>query len=357
MFGLIDKDGMDPNLIGYESILVSFINFNIGYPVCLYNNMTDTVKTALQFLFPVYIWILIIIIVIISRFSTTVSNCIAGNSVQVLVTVFHLSYMKVLVTIVTVLTPLKVFVENSETHKIVVLYLWNENPNIPYGGTWQHMSLIVVALLFLFLFVLPYLLLSLFVPFCWRQKLIIRFRPVFETMYAPYKQKHSYWFGIRLLTVSVFALVSATTQGVNIYIGLLVFQMILILLTTMLAVINLFKNKLVGIIDLYFLINITFLYILCTFQTLYGILNENNMKLLVLLMYSTILLVSLAIIIYHFIKYVGIVNRCMMAMFQLFANKNEGIKMIQRSWKKKEYEPIEDDSNAVLREPLLQYSH
>ncbi len=357
MFGLIDIDGMDPNIIGYESIPVSIINFNIGYPVCLYNNMTDTVKTALQFLFPVYIWILIIITVMISRFSTTVSNCIAGNSVQVLVTVCHLSYMKVLVTIVTVLTPLKVFVENSETHKIVVLYLWNENPNIPYGSTWQHMSLIVVALLFLFLFVLPYLLLSLFVPFCWRQKLIIRFRPVFETMYAPYKQKHSYWFGIRLLTVSAFALVSATTQGVNVYIGLLVFQFILILLTTIQAVINPFKNKLVGIIDLYFLINITFLYILCTFQILYGLLDDNNMKLLVLLMYSTIVLVSLAIIIYHLIKYVGIVNRCLMAKFQSFANKNQGIKMFQRSWKRKEFEPIEDDSNAVLREPLLQYSH
>ena len=54
-FGLMDLVGVNPHYIDYESIFLSLINLNIGYPICFYNGMSETVKIALQFVFPVYI--------------------------------------------------------------------------------------------------------------------------------------------------------------------------------------------------------------------------------------------------------------------------------------------------------------
>ena len=38
-------------------VFVSLMNLNLGFPICLYNGMTQTLKTSLQFVYPVYLWV------------------------------------------------------------------------------------------------------------------------------------------------------------------------------------------------------------------------------------------------------------------------------------------------------------
>ena len=193
-FGLMDLVGVDPQYIKYESIFLSLINLNIGYPICFYNGMSETVKIALQFVFPVYVWAIVIFTVLVSRRSVVVSNWISNCLVQVLMTLVHLSYVKLLVNVINVFSFLKVFVEKHSTNTLQVAYLWYSDASIPYGSTWGHVSLIILAVIFTCGFLIPYLLFSLFTPCCWRWRLVIRFRPVFDTLYGPYKHKYAYWF-------------------------------------------------------------------------------------------------------------------------------------------------------------------
>ena len=108
-------------------------------------------------------------------------------------TLIHLSYVKLLVNVINIFSFLKVFVEKLSTHQLQIAYLWYSDASIPYGSTWGHVCLIILTVIFTCVFLIPYLLLSLFTPCCWRWRLVIRFRPVFETLYEPYKHKYAYW--------------------------------------------------------------------------------------------------------------------------------------------------------------------
>ena len=75
------------------NIMILLLNLNLGFPLCFYEGMT---KVGLQFVFPVYIWGIAIALVVLSKFSTRVSKYTSGSSMQVLATLFHLSFAKVL---------------------------------------------------------------------------------------------------------------------------------------------------------------------------------------------------------------------------------------------------------------------
>ena len=84
--------------------LLSFINLNIAFdlPLCLYDGMTELWKSGIGLMFPVYLLTIVIGLIIISRYSVRLSNRIADSSVQVLVTVVHLSVATLLSSILDV---------------------------------------------------------------------------------------------------------------------------------------------------------------------------------------------------------------------------------------------------------------
>lgn len=49
-------------------MIISFINLDIGFPLCFYDGMDDATKTGLQFVFPAYLLILTITIVIVCHY-------------------------------------------------------------------------------------------------------------------------------------------------------------------------------------------------------------------------------------------------------------------------------------------------
>ena len=355
-FGLMDLVGVDPEYIQYESIFLSLINLNIGYPICFYNGMSETVKIALQFVFPVYVWAIVIFTVLVSRRSVVFSNWISNRSVQVLMTLVHLSYVKLLVNVINVFSFLKVFVEKHSTNTLQVAYLWYSDASIPYGSTWGHVCLIILAVIFTCGFLIPYLLFSLFTPCCWRWRLIIRFRPVFETLYGPYKQKYAYWFGVRLLLLTIFAVIFAVSQGVNVYDQLLSYQIILTLFVIAQAWIQPFKNKLVNLIDTYHIINMTLQYCIYLFLSLRNELTKDYSKWTACLGIGSVFILFILVCIYHSFQYIPILNKCLVLLRNLIPAQ---VHLLYDKFKTKltsnyRYsEQLLENSNSVLREPLL----
>ena len=56
------------------NVIFSLLNLELGFSVCLYNGLNALIKTALQFIFPVYLWLIVLMLVIISKRSGFFAN-------------------------------------------------------------------------------------------------------------------------------------------------------------------------------------------------------------------------------------------------------------------------------------------
>ena len=192
------------------SVFIAWLNLDFGIETCFYNGMDAYSKTWLQFVFPVYLWVIVGIVILVSNFSHRFAKLLGHNPVSVLATLILLSYTKILRTLITV-----IYVTYLEypTYKRGV---WLYDANIDYLSG-KHIPLFLVALLvFIFLF-LPYTLLLLFGQwlqatshrrlFSWVNS--ARLKPFMDSYHAPYKAKHRYWPGLLLVFRFILFLVFA----------------------------------------------------------------------------------------------------------------------------------------------------
>ena len=202
------------------SVFIAWLNLDFGIETCFYDGMDAYSKTWLQFVFPVYIWLLVGLIILVSHFSHRFAKLLGNNPVSVLATLVLLSYTKILHTLIAVfyITYLEYPTYNKGT--------WLYDANIDYLSG-KHIPLFIVAVLvFLFLF-LPYTLLLLFGQwlqaishlklFSWVNS--ARLKPFMDAYHAPYKAKHRYWPGLllvlRFVLLLVFALNPQQDPSVN----------------------------------------------------------------------------------------------------------------------------------------------
>ena len=122
--------------------LISLINLTINFnlPLCLYDGMTELWKSGIGLMFPVYLLTIVIGLIIISRYSVRLSNRIADSSVQVLVTVVHLSFTTLLSSTLDVFTPAYIYTNTSD----VPLKVWQNDGTVEYGKG-GHLILMIVT--------------------------------------------------------------------------------------------------------------------------------------------------------------------------------------------------------------------
>ena len=86
----------------FLSWFIAWINLDLGIEACFYNGLDAYVKTWLQFVFPLFIWFLVITIIVLSHYYTLAATLSGRNTVPVLATLFLISYAKLLRIIITV---------------------------------------------------------------------------------------------------------------------------------------------------------------------------------------------------------------------------------------------------------------
>ena len=77
---------------GWVRVFISWLNLDFGFSTCFYSGMDMYGYNWLQFIFPFYIWMLIVIIIVISCHSAWVTKKVGSNPVAVLATLILLSY-------------------------------------------------------------------------------------------------------------------------------------------------------------------------------------------------------------------------------------------------------------------------
>jgi hypothetical protein len=195
-------------------IFISWINLDLGIQTCLYNGMDMYAKAWLQFVFPVYMWLIVAIIVVLSRHSMTVSRLTRDNTVPVLATLFLLSYAKLLRTINTSFSFTYLRYPDG-THTPV----WMHDGNVPFAKG-KHIALFIAALVAMIGFIIPYTLLLLLSPCLQRWShnkplgWVNKLKPFLDANHGPYKNKMRNWTGIILLIRAVqFTCFAANSEG------------------------------------------------------------------------------------------------------------------------------------------------
>lgn len=195
--------------------LVSLINFNLhfNYPICLYDGMTHVMKSGLSLVFPMYLLGIVIFLIIVSRYSVRLSNRISGSSVQVLVTVVHLSSSRMFTSIMDVYTPINIYT-NATKDPIKV---WLNDATTEYGKG-SHLILMIVASLIIGPVLSAYMTILLAGRFIQRNKKLREYiRPIYEAIHAPYKRNKEFFFTSHLLITIFFYILYAAYRGNEMY--------------------------------------------------------------------------------------------------------------------------------------------
>ena len=227
-------------------VFVSLMNLNLGFPLCLYDGMTPSIKTGLQFVYPIYLWIIVFGFIMLSRYSTRISNLTAASSIQVLATLIHLSFSKLLITTIDILVfvPVKTDMNGTVT-------VWYGDGNVFYLHDKEHIILFCFALVTLMFFVIPYILFVTFGVYCMRWRRFNNYiRPFVESFHGPYKNGMGYWFGVRVIVVVYIYIVYASLRGYNISLMLFMQLLGVASLTVIQALIKPFRSPKLNYIDI-----------------------------------------------------------------------------------------------------------
>ena len=196
----------------YFMIPSAWLNLDLGIETCFFSHLDMFWKVLLQFAFPLYIWLLVAGIILLSRYSTVAARLSGSNSVPVLATLFLLSYAKVLATIIVAFS-----FTSLEAEKISPL-VWLHDGNLRFLQG-KHIALVVVSTLFALFYIIPLTLLLLFAPVLQRAhnyrivRLVQKLKPLLDAFQGPYKDRFHWWPGLMLvIRIILFIALTANTK-------------------------------------------------------------------------------------------------------------------------------------------------
>ena len=239
------------NQFSFLRVFISLINLDLGFDMCFYNEMTQIAKTGLQFVFPIYLWLLIMIIIFTEKFHFR-RKISSYSAVPVLATLIILSYSKLLRTTISVFSFVTIHYTSNESNYSVSqsVVTWLPDSSVKYLQGW-HCVLFVFSLAVLLLFVLPFTFSSTFPKIILRSKRLSYFFPLFDCYYAPYKDKYRFWLGTRLIVLVYLSAIDSVLfsyQEASLLSGVVV----VLAFAIVQAYIHPFKNTLINVLDLMF---------------------------------------------------------------------------------------------------------
>ena len=244
--------------------LLAWTNLDFGLHTCFVNGLTALHKTWPQYFFILYIWSIAMAIIYATNRSIKLTNFLGDRSIPILVTLFLLSYTKLLQIIIASLgyTQIKEFGANGSRNHI--LTVWSLDGNYAYCH-YPHVLLFAAAVLVFLAVWLPYTLVLFSIQ--WLRKIshlrllkwIPKFNPVFDAQLAPLKDKHHYWFGVLLVVRGILLIIFTLTYTVYPNINYIVLLITVSLLLFYSNYYQVYRNRLVQFNESFFLLLLVFI--------------------------------------------------------------------------------------------------
>ena len=290
-------------LTKFLSVFIGWMNLDFGIQTCFFTGMTAYTKTWFQFAFPAYVWIMVGFMIYGSRHFPTVSRLIGSNAVQVLATLFLLSYAKLLRTVIATVYSTTLKGRNSYTPLV-----WLLDGNVLFLRG-PHIALLLMALVVILVYIIPFTTLVLLAP-CLQShsnyrllRLVnIKLKPLLDAYQGPYKDKFRYWTGLMLLLrVVLFIVFAGNVLGkpeINLF---AVIVSILLLVAFYWNAGGVYKKALWNTTESFYLLNLA---VLSAANSLIRSLEApRSQELVTDVMIGTAFAVFCAIILYHFCVY------------------------------------------------------
>ena len=204
----------------FLSMFIAWLNLDMGAEMCLYDGLDSYVITWLQYIYPLYIWLIAAIIITLSHFFRCISKLCGKNAVQVLATLFLITYARLLRLMIEVFS--FTWITYPDGYKKAV---WLVDGNYEFFKG-KLIPLVLVTIIFVLLS-LPYTFTLLTIQFL--QKLshypvlfwVRRLKPFFDAYTGPYKSRHRYWTGLLLVARLILLIIFSVNQSNNLSINLL----------------------------------------------------------------------------------------------------------------------------------------
>ena len=207
----------------YLYTFLAWLNLDLGIGTCLFDGMDGYTATWLQFVFPVYLWMIILTIILFYRkFPNLARRLGLENAVKVLATLFLLSYTKLQRTVVTIMSFTSLEYPSGE-----VRYVWLYDANVEFFKG-KHLYLGIAGILVLVFLIVPYTLCLAFfqqLQACSGHRLfhwVNRLKPLFDSYAGPYKDKYRFWTGMLLVVRTVLIVIFTVNIAGSIEFDLLV---------------------------------------------------------------------------------------------------------------------------------------
>lgn len=235
--------------------VISWLNLDLGIKTCLYPGMDTYAKVWYQFAFPVYIWLIAAIIILLSRRYPFFNKLSGRNAVKVLATLFLLSMAKLGRTVIAVFAMITVKLPDG-----VIDHVWLSDGNVGFLRG-KHIPLFVAALCFSALLLVFTTVLTLvqclqksnWHGFIWVHKL----KPLFDAYAGPYKDRFRFWTGFLLIvraTLFVFYAASDALNNQEKLVATTIASCVICILAWIFG--GVYKNKLVDVLEASFVLNV-----------------------------------------------------------------------------------------------------
>ena len=246
------------------SQFISWINLDLGIETCFIDGMDSCSKAWLQFIFPGYVWFLLILIIILSQYSSKVVRLVGSNAVPVLATMILLSYTKLIRTVFQALYFINIQCNGDNN---VTLLRWYIDANVQYVGGYCHLPLFIFSLVVLILLIVPYTFYLLTIPLfegplskymCCCQKLSTYMKPFFDAYGGPYKDRCRFWTGFLLLVRIILALVVSLDTEATISLDVLT-SILFVIISLYFLLKGIYRHLPLACLEMSFFLNLMFM--------------------------------------------------------------------------------------------------
>ena len=177
-------------------IFIAWVNLDLGFEVCFHRGLDAYIKTLYQLAFPLYICTLVVIIIVSSHYSTRAARLSGTNAVQVLATLFLLSYSKSIRLVITALSPTVLTVQYYPNHTSSTKLVWLYDGNVDYLQG-KHILLFLIGIFILVAVSFPFTAILTFIQ-CLQKKShhkwlswVWKMKPLFDAYTGPYMQEQA----------------------------------------------------------------------------------------------------------------------------------------------------------------------
>ena len=190
------------NTYNAELVLVSFPSLSLGVETCFYDGMTIFHRVLWQLSFPIYLFILMAVITLLSgtrawnKVMSMFPNRLrtpGSTTIQSFATLLVVCYVSVLGSCSELIAFNRIYTIND-----TFFLQWRSQPTIDYFGR-EHSVPGIIAFLFMVFYIIPFPLFLFFPSILYRNRYTNRFKPIFDTFWDPYKPQYRYFLGFRLI--------------------------------------------------------------------------------------------------------------------------------------------------------------